>query len=54
MQTINSSADFCFKSNSASSTTCLTQGAPIFSPDTNAIIGFEMIEEQIDLIAKTH
>jgi len=53
MQTISSNADFCFKSSSASSTTCLTQGAAIVSPDTNAIIGFEMIEDQIDLVAKT-
>ena len=52
-QTINSNADFCFKSSSGSSTTCLTQGAAIVSPDTNAIIGFEMIEDQIDLVAKT-
>ena len=53
MQTINSDADFCFKSSTASSTTCLTQGAAIVSPDTNAIIGFEMIEDQIDLVAST-
>ena len=53
MQTISSSADFCFKSNSASSTTCLTQGAAIVSPDTNTIIGYELIEDQIDLVAKT-
>ena len=53
MQTINSNADFCFKSSSGSSTTCLTQGAAIVSPDTNAVIGFEMIEDQIDLVAKT-
>ena len=52
-QTINSSADFCFKSSSGSSTTCLAQGDAIVSHDTNAIIGFEMIEYQIDLIAKT-
>ena len=53
MQKINSNADFCFKSSSGSSTTCLTQGAAIVSHDTNAVIGFEMIEDQIDLIAKT-
>ena len=52
-QTINSSADFCFKSSSGSSTTCLAQGEAIVSHDTKAIIGFEMIEYQIDLIAKT-
>ena len=53
LQKINSNADFCFKSNSGSSTTCLTQGAAIVSPDTNAIIGYELIEDQIDLVAKT-
>jgi len=53
-QTIESSADLCFKTSAASSTTCFTQGAAIISPDTNAIIGFEMIEAHIDLIAKTN
>jgi hypothetical protein len=52
-QTIESSADFCFKTSTASSTTCFTQGAAIISPDTNQVIGFEMIEDQIDLVAKT-
>jgi hypothetical protein len=52
-QTIESSADLCFKSSTASSTTCFTQGAAIVSPDTNVVIGFEMIEDHIDLIAKT-
>jgi len=53
LQTISSSADLCFKMNSASTTTCLTQGAPVIDPDTNAIIGFEMIEDQIELVAKS-
>lgn len=53
MQTIDSGADVCFKKNSDSSTTCLTQGAPIIDPDSNVVIGFEMIEAQIDLIAKS-
>ena len=52
-QTIESSADLCFKTSTASSTTCFTQGAAIVSPDTDAVIGFEMIEDHIDLIAKT-
>mgnify|MGYP001812459126 FL=1 len=52
MQTISSSADICFKSNTASSTTCLTRGAPLVDPASDAIIGFEMIEDQIDLFAK--
>ncbi len=52
-QTISSSADICFKKNSDSATTCLTQGAPIFSPATDTIIGFEMIEDHIDLVAKS-
>ncbi len=52
-QTIISSADICFKKNSDSATTCLTQGAPIFSPETDTVIGFEMIEDHIDLVAKT-
>jgi uncharacterized protein YcfL len=52
-QTIESSADLCFKSSTASSTTCFTQGAAIVSPETNVVIGFEMIEDHIDLIAKS-
>jgi len=52
MQNINTSADICFKSNSDSATTCLTQGAPIIDPVTNRVIGFEMIEDQIDLVGK--
>ncbi len=52
MQTINSSADLCFKKNSESATTCLTQGDPVYDPATNAVIGFEMIEDHIELVAK--
>lgn len=52
MQTIQSSADICFKQNSDSATTCLTQSEPIVDPSSNAVIGFEMIEEQIQLVAK--
>lgn len=54
MQTISSSADLCFKWNSESATTCLTQGDPVFDPITNAVIGFEMIEDHIELIAKSN
>lgn len=53
MQKIRSSADICFKQNSDSATTCLTQGAPVVDPESNAVIGFEMIEETIQLVAKT-
>ncbi len=53
MQTIKSSADVCFKKSSESSTTCLTQGEPVIDPVTNAVIGFEMIEDHIDLVAKS-
>lgn len=53
MQTIYSSADVCFKVNSDSRTTCLTQGAPVIDPDTNGVIGFKMLEAHIDLIAKS-
>lgn len=54
MQKIASSADICFKINSDSATTCLTQGAPVTSSENDAIIGFKMIEEHIDLVAKTN
>jgi len=54
MQTIYSTADVCFKNSSDSSTTCLTQGAPVFDPVSNTVVGYEMIEEHIDLVAKTN
>ena len=53
-QTIASDADFCFKQNSVSSTICLTQGAAVVDPDSNTIVGFEMIEDRIDLVAQSH
>jgi len=53
MQTIHSTADLCFKMNNDSTTTCLTQGAPVYDPATHTIIGFEMIEDQIELVAKS-
>ncbi len=52
-QTIHSDADLCFKLNSQSTTTCLTQGAPVIDPVTNAIVGFKMIEDHIDLVAQS-
>jgi len=52
MQKIDSDADICFKQASKSATTCLTQGAPLVDPYSNEIIGFEMIEDHIDLIGK--
>ena len=51
-QTIHSTADLCFKKLSDSATTCLTEGAPIIDPVTDAVIGFEMVEDRIDLVAK--
>lgn len=54
MQNISTSADICFKSNHDSATTCLTQGAPIIDEATNSVIGFEMIEDHINLVGKTN
>jgi len=51
-QSIDGYADICFKQSSSSSTTCLTEGDAIVDPATNTVIGFEMIEDHIDLIAK--
>ncbi len=53
MQTIESPASVCFKLNSETSTTCLLQGAALVDPATDAVIGYEMIEEKIELIART-
>jgi len=52
-QTIDVNADVCFKQNSDSTTTCLTQGEAIIDAATNTVIGFEMVEDRIDLVAKT-
>lgn len=52
-QTIHTNADLCFKVNSESATTCLTQGEPVIDPATSAVVGFRMIEDRIDLVAKT-
>lgn len=52
-QTINTDAEFCFKNNYESSTICLSRGDAIVDAD-NQIIGFEMIEDRIDLVAKSN
>lgn len=51
-QVIQVKADICFKQSSSSSTTCFTQGDAIVDAATDTVIGFEMIEDRIDLIAK--
>ena len=51
-QTINIIADVCFKQISSSETTCFTQGDAIIDPETNTILGYEMIEDHINLIAR--
>lgn len=53
-QTINIDADLCFKQISSQETTCFTTGDAIISPETNAIIGYKMIENHIDLIARSY
>lgn len=53
MQTIESAASVCFKLNSEASTTCLSQGAPLIDPTTETVIGYEMIEQKIELYAKS-
>lgn len=53
-QTIDIDADLCFKMISDTSTTCLKQGEAIVDPDSDEIIGFEMIEGRIDLVAKSN
>lgn len=53
MQRIESAASVCFKLNSEASTTCLSQGAPLIDPTTDTVIGYEMIEQKIELYAKS-
>ena len=52
-QMINVDAEICFKQASSSATTCLTEGTPIVDSVTETVIGIEMIENQIDLIASS-
>ena len=52
-QTIDSDADICFKVNSEALTTCLTEGAPVIDPNSDTVIGYEMIEARIDLVARS-
>lgn len=51
-QTINVDADFCFKNISSSETTCFSQGEAIINPETDLIVGYEMIEDHIELIPR--
>tara|TARA_R110002096_G_scaffold22547_10_gene72355 strand:+ start:7989 stop:8321 length:333 start_codon:yes stop_codon:yes gene_type:complete len=53
-QTISSDADLCFKMITSSTTTCLTQGEPVVDPHSNRIVGFKMIEDHIELVARTN
>lgn len=53
-QTIDVDADICFKLNSSTSTICLTQGEAIVDPLSNAVIGYNMVRAEIDLVAKCH
>lgn len=52
-QQIEVEADVCFKQNTSSQTTCFTQGAPVVDPQTGAVVGYEMIQNQIELIARS-
>lgn len=52
-QVIHVDAEICFKQINISRTTCLIQGAPIIDAATNTTIGFEMIENTIELVAKS-
>ena len=51
-QMIDADADICFKQISSPATTCLSEGAPIVDSLTDTIIGFEMVENHIDLVAR--
>ena len=52
-QVIDVDAEICFKNINDSRTTCLLQGAPIIDAATNETIGFEMIENTIELVARS-
>lgn len=52
-QIVNLDADICFKQSSSTATTCLTEGMPIIDPQTNSVLGFEMVEKHIDLVGRS-
>lgn len=51
-QSIQSAADYCFKSSQSSETTCFTEGQAIIDPETQEIIAYRMQEDRLHLIAK--
>lgn len=53
-QVIHVDADICFKQVNSSTTTCLKQGAPIVDAETNTTIGYEMVQNTIELVAKAN
>lgn len=50
-QSITSTADYCFKENGRSDTTCFTEGEAIIDPDSQKVIAHEMIEDRLHLYA---
>ena len=53
LQMIDSEADICFKQASSSTTTCFSQGDAIVDSAGSTVIGFEMHEEKINLVARS-
>ena len=53
LQMIDSEADICFKQASSSTTTCFSQGDAIVDAEGSTVIGFEMHEEKIQLVARS-
>ena len=51
-QTLQLEADICFKTNSESTTTCLTRGDPIVDARAGKVIGYQMNSSQIELVAR--
>ena len=52
MQEIAFDADICWKVNDSPKTGCFKKGDPVIDPDTDRIVGYEMIKSDLSLHPK--
>ncbi len=51
-QQIDADADVCMKANESPTTTCLSRGTPLMGGAGRTIIGYQMVETEIELIPR--
>lgn len=51
-QQIDANADVCMKANGSPMTTCLTRGTPLMDTTGRTVIGYQMVETEIELIPR--